>query len=324
MNQFSIIIPTFNRAGLLRKAIESVQGLEIPEGWSGELLVIDNNSTDETPAVVREFDEGAPIRARYVKETTQGLNHGRNRGLREARYEHLIYLDDDMLVDPGWLVAYAGVQAELAPDAVVGPVEPMFEVDPPEWMTERMIESVTSAYSRKGDEVMVLPAERAHELPGCNFAVRRTVALDSGGFHPSLDRCGTGMLAGGDWEFGERLARSGRKVVYAPGCRIRHLISRNKISRDGLRARWEGSGATGRAMMQLRGESLPGRRRVRFFLRMVRFFGRVIRYRVAGNRREAFRWELEALSLRGLLFGGSRELVGTPGTNESIGNAPDR
>lgn len=309
-NTFSIIIPTFNRAGLLRSALESVQALKIPKGWSGEVLVIDNNSTDETPIVAKESADNGPMPVRYVKETTQGLNHGRNRGLREAHFEHLIYLDDDMLIDPGWLLSYAEAQAKLAPDAVVGPVEPMFEEDPPEWMTVRMIESVTSAYSRKGNELIVLPHEKAHELPGCNFAVLRRVALQLGGFHPSLDRCGSEMLAGGDWEFGERLARSDRKVAYAPGCGIRHLISRHKISREGLRARWEGGGATRRTTMLLRGEQLPFGRRLRFLLRMLRYFGRVARFRLLGDPKEAFRWELETLSLRGLLFGGPRALVG--------------
>ena len=298
----SIIIPTFNRAELLRKALESIQALHIPEGWSAEVLVIDNNSTDHTANVAEDIGQRGPIPLRCVVETQQGLNHGRNRGLEEARFEHLVYLDDDMTVDPGWLEGYIEAQEIWQPDAVVGPVDPLFEHPPMGWMTPRMIESVTSAYSQKGDKLIVVPAHRAHELPGCNFGVRRDAAFEAGGFHPALDRCGAGMLAGGDWEFGEKLVQLNKQVVYSPRCRIQHLISRKKLSREGLRARWKGNGATMYALKLLRGDDLSSRRRLHLFLRMIRLFGRSLHYRIIGKDALAFRWELEALLLYGLLF----------------------
>lgn len=307
-NGFSIIIPTYNRAELLRTALKSVQELLVPDGWSAEILVIDNNSTDHTSHVAEEVARTGPIPLRRVVETKQGLNHGRNRGIQEASFEHLVYLDDDMLVDADWLEGYVEAWETFRPDAVVGPVEPWFEQEPAAWMTPRMIESVTSAYSRKGDRIGIVPKEHANELPGCNFSVLRSAAREVGGFHPSLDRCGAGMLAGGDWEFGERLVLLGKRVVYSPKCRIRHFISRHKISREGLRARWEGSGATAGAMMRLRGQELPFGRGLHLFLRMVRFFGRSFRCRIVGDGTTAFRWELEALNLRGLLFKTPRNL----------------
>lgn len=309
MNGFSVIIPTYNRAELLRKALESVQALRMPPGWTGEILVIDNNSTDSTPLIARESARPGPLPVRHIIEANQGLNHARNRGLHEADFEHLIYLDDDMQVDPGWLQSYVHAQSELTPDAVVGPVEPMFEETPPDWLSRRMIESVTSSYSQKGDNLILLSKGQANELPGCNFAVLKHVALEVGGFHPSLDRCGTAMLAGGDSEFGERLAMAGKRVAYSPGCSIRHLISRSKISRAGLRARWEGSGATRRAMMRIRGEDIAFLKKVHLTLRMLRLYGRATRSAMFGDVHAAFQWELEALSLRGLVFGGPKGLI---------------
>jgi glycosyltransferase involved in cell wall biosynthesis len=301
-NGFSIIIPTYNRAELLRAALGSVQKLQVPENWGVEILVIDNNSTDHTKSVAEEAKQKGPLSVRHIVETNQGLNHGRNRGIREASFEYLVYLDDDMLVDLGWLEGYVEAQAKFSPDAVVGPVDPMFEEQPSDWMTPRMIKSVSSAYSQKGDQLILVPNEHAHELPGCNFAVLRSVAVAAGGFHPSLDRCGAGMLAGGDWEFGERLVLLGKRVAYSPKCRIRHLVSRHKISRDGLRARWEGGGATAGAKMLIRGKKLPVVERIHLTLRMMRLFMRSYRYQITGDDIAAFRWELEALNLRGLLF----------------------
>jgi len=299
---FSIIIPTFNRAGLLRSALESVQQLKVPQGWAAEILVIDNNSSDHTPKVANDSARSGPLPVRHIVETRQGLNHGRNRGIQEGSFGHLVYLDDDMLVDPGWLEGYVEAHEQFNPDAVIGPVDPMFEEPPPDWMTKRMIESVTSSYSQKGDQLILVPKEHAHELPGCNFAVMKSAALEAGGFHPSLDRCGAEMLAGGDWELGERLVSLRKKIAYSPKCRIRHLISKNKISLDGLRSRWEGMGATSGALAKIRGDVLRLPKRIHLTMRMMRFFARCCRYRVSGNVPESFRWELEALHLKGFLF----------------------
>jgi glycosyltransferase involved in cell wall biosynthesis len=297
----TLVIPTYNRAELLRHALASVQRLHVPDGWTAEVLVVDNNCTDHTPAVCAESSATGPLPVRRVVEVRQGLNHGRNRGIEEAAFDHLVYLDDDMVVDPGWLEGYSELHEHFAPDAVMGPVEPLFEEAAPAWMTSRMIESVSSTYSQKGDEPIVVPAERAHELPGCNFAVLRKVAVEVGGFHPELDRCGAGMLAGGDWEFGERLVRQRKKIAYSPKCRIRHLVSRHKISREGLLSRWEGMGATTIALMRLRGEDLSLGLRIRFGARMLRFVIRSWCSRLIGDRTAAFHWELESRMLRGLL-----------------------
>jgi glycosyltransferase involved in cell wall biosynthesis len=234
----SIIIPTFNRAELLKVALGSVQQLSLPPGWVAEVLVIDNNSSDCTPDVVQDAERSGPFPVRHFIERKQGLNFSRNRGASEAAFDHLIYFDDDMIVDEGWLEAYVDIRSRLQPDCVVGPVEPWFEEEPPDWMTSRTVRSVTSPYSRRGSQEMLLAPDVAHEIPGCNFAVLKSVVFEVGGFHPGLGRSGRGMLAGEDCEFGERIVELGKRVAYSPRCRIRHFISSQKISPAGLRARW--------------------------------------------------------------------------------------
>jgi glycosyltransferase involved in cell wall biosynthesis len=302
MADFSILIPTYNRADLLRTALETVAGLAVPDGWRGEVLVVDNNSPDHTATLVETMSHGFPLPLRRVVETKQGLNHARNRGMQEAGGEWLIYLDDDMKVSPGWIHGLADAVRLFGPDVVTGPVFPWVEGEVPAWCTGRVLDSVTSAYSRKGDRSFVLPSDQAHELPGCNFAVKRALAMELGGFHPALDRAGDGMLAGGDFELGMRLAERGARMVYAAECAIQHLISQRKMSRPGLQQRWRGLGVTAKALCQIRGETIAFSRKFRLFLRMHRFRWRA--KRLAGPSPEAaFRWELEALWLDGLLFG---------------------
>lgn len=245
----SIIIPTYNRAALLSEALQSVRELEIPHNWRVELLVIDNNSTDGTEGVVTKSAQlGGPVEHRYVRELQQGLSHARNRGLAEAATDWAIFLDDDMLVAPQWLLSFKKVLDDYSADLVTGPVEPRFESAVPPWCDQSILDSVTSSYSLRGDGIRALVADERHEIPGCNFAVRTAAALAAGGFDASFGRSEKGMLAGEDWEFARRIAGAGGSVYYAPGCRIRHLVSSEKLSRAGLLARWRGLGASAKAI----------------------------------------------------------------------------
>ena len=299
---FTIVVPTYNRAEFLRNSLPSVQRLRVPSGWDIELLVVDNNSVDHTVDVIRDIAKWGAIPVRWCLEKQQGASHSRNRALKEARFEHLVYLDDDMVVDAGWLEGYLEALETYNPDLVVGPVEPWFEEAPGPDLTQRMLDSLTSAYSRKGDDLLLLSPDQGHEVPGCNFAIRRRAALEAGGFETRIDRSGGGMLGGGDWELGEKLVLLGKKVAYAPRCRIRHFVSRYKMSRPALRARWEGMGASHRALLRLRGQEPARARKIRLFLRMNRYLLRSLRSYSANKRAEAFQWELEARRLRGFLF----------------------
>jgi glycosyltransferase involved in cell wall biosynthesis len=291
---FSIIIPTYNRAELLRLALESVHSLHLPKSWEAEVLVIDNNSSDDTASVSREANQG-PLLVRHILEIKQNVSHARNRGASEASFEHLVYFDDDELVDEGWLESYVAVQAALRADCVVGPVEPWFEQVPPKWMTSTILNSVTSSYSRKGQQHMLLPAAHCHEIPGGNFGVLKSVFYEVGGFNPA-------MLAGEDFEFGERLVLFGKRVAYSPNCRIRHLINRQKLSVAGLRTRFKRWGATQRALIQLRGDTLPAKEQFWLLLRLVRFLLRSIQYRFQNKKGHALECKLEAERIFGLLF----------------------
>lgn len=270
-----------------------------PPGVEVEVLVIDNASTDHTVDVAR--NSSGPFPVRVVREERLGLNHGRNRAIVESAHEFLVYLDDDMEVQPEWLASAHAALASHAADALCGPVEPRFERPPPSWMTQRLIESVTSAYSKKGESVHLLDRTVAHELPGCNFGVKKELAVRLGGFHPSLDRSGAGMLAGGDTEFGRRITQSGGRVLYVPGCRISHLVSRHKTSFRGLARRWYGLGQTERAMQVIAGS----RRRPRETLGRIRFVVvsafMALLHLLSGNRGVAAQRTMAALRTLGYL-----------------------
>lgn len=301
-NGFSIIIPTYNRADLLKSALQSVQKLHVPEAWSAEILVINNNSTDHTDLTAQEAAQQGPIPLRICHETKQGASHSRNRALSEAQFEHLVYLDDDMVVDEGWLLGYLEVYRQFKPDLVVGPVEARFEEVPGPDFTQSMLNSVTSSYSRKGDDVLLLPPELGHEVPGCNFAVLRSTAIAVGRFETRIDRSGDSLLGGGDWDLGRRIVSNGGKVAYSPKCRIEHFISRQKMSRHGMRRRWRDLGRTHQAWEQIQGQHMAPRRRCRLILHIGCHYASMAIAKITGKSAQAFEHELFALRLRGYVI----------------------
>ena len=299
INGFTIVIPTYNRLKLLGIALSSVQALEAPTDCEVEVLVIDNNSTGDTAGLCESYAKMGPFPVRHVVERKQGASHARNRALLEAQFEHLVFLDDDMRVSPSWLHGYLDAWRVFRPELVVGPVKPLYDEEPPLWMTPAMFDSLISTYSNKGDQLIQVPRERGHEIPGCNFGVLRKSALAVGGFETRIDRRGESLLGGGDWDLGRKIVGNGGRVAYSPKCQIEHFISRSKMSRNGMRSRWRDLGRTQHAWELIRGERIASRRRGRLILRIGRHYTAMGFARISGNYVEAFRQELLALRLRG-------------------------
>ena len=99
----SVIIPTYRRASYLSKCLSAVAALETdPETY--EIIIIDNNSPDNTHEVFLEFVQANPgLQVRYLCEAEQGCSSARNRGVAEARGEILCFLDDDSPPASDWL-----------------------------------------------------------------------------------------------------------------------------------------------------------------------------------------------------------------------------
>ena len=100
----SIIICTFNRSGLLDKTLERLRCLDVSVCADWEILVVNNNSTDDTDAVIRRHSEHLPIRRLWEPRT--GKSHAANLAISEAKGDLLLWTDDDVLVDRDWLKAY--------------------------------------------------------------------------------------------------------------------------------------------------------------------------------------------------------------------------
>jgi glycosyltransferase involved in cell wall biosynthesis len=220
----TVAIPTYNRADFLRQTLAGITQQQFPREHF-EVLVIDNNSTDHTRAVVAEF-AGAHPAPRYLRETQQGLDYARNRAIAEARGEIIIFGDDDILVRPDWLAQMA---VPLIADAssqrigaVGGEVIPVFPDGLPEWVREWHAPLAFRADTG--------PLDPRHCPMGANMAFPAWVFEKLGRFHTALDRAAGNYFSGGDSEMIRRVRAAGLEVWFAPAAAVQHQMPASRTT----------------------------------------------------------------------------------------------
>src|ERR1700690_3620294 len=98
-NKTSVVIATRNRSADLSECLSS---LLFQETLPDELVIINNDSTDNTVAIGTSFSQRAPFPLRMISEKRKGYPILYNRGLQESKYAWVAFLDDDCVADPGW------------------------------------------------------------------------------------------------------------------------------------------------------------------------------------------------------------------------------
>ncbi|MEM3434253.1 MAG: glycosyltransferase [Candidatus Methanomethyliaceae archaeon] len=235
----SVVICTFNRAYLLDRALASLSAQSARGQF--EVIVVNNNSTDETPEIVHRWMSSIDIN--LVDESSQGLSYARNRGIREAKGEIIAFIDDDVVVIPNWASSILEIFQQLPEvDCLTGPVEPDWEQgEAPRWMNDELLFSV--GVGNYGDKPKFLVGK---EYPiGANMAFRRTVFARVGCFNTLLGRVGTTLLSYEDVEFVDRLRRMGGSVLYHPAVCARHFVPKTRTTQEYVlnRRRWDGRSA---------------------------------------------------------------------------------
>jgi glycosyltransferase involved in cell wall biosynthesis len=206
----SLVISTRNRASRLPELFAWLARLESPEaGW--ELILVDNGSTDGTPAAIREFAAEAPCAVRCVHAATPGLSHARNAGLGCAAGRIVAFTDDDCYPQPDYLRAIVDVFARHQPGVVGGRVVLHDPTD-----ARVGVKDVPSAF-----EIAPRTFVRPGVMHGANLAVRRDVLAAIGGFDPLLG-AGTRCMAGEDTDFIARIVWAGWTARYDPAPVVAH------------------------------------------------------------------------------------------------------
>lgn len=262
----SVILPTCGREALV---VECLQSILAGDFGDFEVLVVDQDPARTLPGALAVAFPGQD-RIRYFWVDVMALDRARNEGLDHARGEILVFADDDIEVDRGWLRAYVEAFASSpTPGAVAGRLDPRWLEGRPEWLPDAR-EYLLGIYNRlPGGALSVLPGE---QLPiGANFGVLRSVADAAGRFDEAMDFSyarRASMISGGDSLFCLRIKRTGHPLVYQPAARAWHKISRRKLTRRWFVRRmfWDGFTSVSmlhRAGSATRSEAAPPRRKDR-------------------------------------------------------------
>ena len=227
--EFSVIICTYNRAANLPQCLEALADQQSVENRDWEVLVVDNNSSDNTPAVVAELARKLPIRIRYAHEPQQGLNHARNAGIRESNGKYFSYVDDDIIVSKPWLSSLLESFEANDADAVGGRIHLDPSVILPKWIRTDTDMLGFLGYQDYGDTPLRLDGRRRYPFGG-NMAFNRRVVERIGYFDPKVGRKGAGekrseLFKGAEMDYFHRLAASGEvRIFYAPNAIVYHQI----------------------------------------------------------------------------------------------------
>jgi glycosyltransferase involved in cell wall biosynthesis len=224
----TITIQTFNRAEELRRTLASLSRIDTTGAPAYEVLVVDNNSTDHTAAVVEELGPRFGGRLRYVRELRQGLSHARNRAVAEARHDIVAFLDDDVDVDRAWLHGLVSAYESGEYAAVGGRATLVYPGPRPGWLDERREGLLT-----KVDYGPRARPARPDELYGVNLSFRKDWLERVGAFRTDLGRVGKCLLGSEETELLERIARAGGRLLYEPAAAVGHRAPAAR-----LRRRW--------------------------------------------------------------------------------------
>ena len=226
----SVIICTYNREKYIAALLESIAANDLPKS-DYEIVLVDNNCTDNTHSVCEAFSSvHSDIRFRYVKETEQGLSAARNRGIKEAKGDILVYVDDDALVDSHYLRDYAEwFAAHPQTMACGGPIIPLYETQEPQWMTP-YTKALLTAWMDYGDKVRVYPKGR---YPGGgNAAYRKEVFDQVGLFNTNLGRKGGNLMGSEEKDIFDKMHALSMQVLYLPTPVLHHIIPQTKLESD--------------------------------------------------------------------------------------------
>ncbi len=198
----SIIICTYNRKAFLRKCLFSIiEQIEIHNDKSKiELIVIDNNSRDNTKKLIEEIQNTYSTHINYFLEKNQGLSYARNRGVKESKADYIAFVDDDATIITNWLSSLMQGINNIKADVFGGPIYPDFEITCPSWIDKNyFIRKFKSA------DGLLNPLLKREGFSGGNMCIKKEIFDTIGDFNTELGMIGNELGLGEESEFFFRL-----------------------------------------------------------------------------------------------------------------------
>lgn len=240
----SIVICCYNSESRLPKTLEHVWNQSFRDSLEIELIVVDNNCSDNTTSIANEsyLKSHRKIPLSVVKEPIAGLTSARITGIRNARFETIVLCDDDNWLDNDYCMVAHDILSRFPSVTLAGGCSfAVTEIDPPAWF-----ESISGAWAvGESDYQGFLKGEDAF-LRGAGLVIRRSRFLDlleSGFTFLASDRKGNNLSSGGDAEISRAIVIMGDKLYFDRRLRLQHWIASNRLTKEYALRLWEGFGA---------------------------------------------------------------------------------
>ena len=259
----SAVITTYNRSEMLATALEPLLS-QNAGGVCYEIIVVDNNSTDNTRATVEAFIAKGHTNLRYVFEPKQGIAHGRNAGIAAARGDIIAFTDDDVIVTDNWIAVIKRTFAENPEvEYIGGKILPDWTEPPPHWLT--VDHWWPLALLDRGDNRFHVNASNPLCLPTANASFRRELFSRIGLFSPEFS-------GREDHELLVRLWQSGGQGLYEPDLVVMARVQPERL-RKSYHHRWNTTTGKFNSLMRLDEIIAPDGSLIRERPNGVRLFG---------------------------------------------------
>lgn len=254
----SVAICTWNRSALLDQTLASFRNLRIPPGVRWEILVVDNNCTDDTQQVLTKHSESLPIVR--LHEPQQGQSHARNCATAAATGDVIVWTDDDVQPSPDWLGNYVAA-FHRHPEAAYfgGLIEPWYESTPPNWIESQRshFEGMLVIRDLGPTERPMNPGNPPYELAetpfGANMAVRaewqRRFQYD-----PHLGKVKDSNVTADETDLFRRIREAGGVGIWVPEAAIRHFVTTARMTTKYL---WDYHVGQGQTLVRTQAYVLP-------------------------------------------------------------------
>lgn len=241
--KLNVVLPTFNRAELLRRTLESLSKARSAPNLDVLVSVVDNNSTDCTRQTIEEFVRApGEIKFEYLFEKQQGRSSALNAGIRKSKADLIATVDDDEEVAADWFAEIASLFAarwnEI--DFAGGKVLPRWESEPPAWISKDWAGIGWRDYG----EAEWIYSEATPILSGGHAVLKRELFDELGFYHENLGATGKNLMGCEDDVFYDKLISAGKRGVYCPQLVIYHFVPSFRLTRNYLRQWCFGNGAS--------------------------------------------------------------------------------
>ncbi len=225
----SIVICCYNGAHRLPETIRHIAQQIVPAAIPWEFILIDNASTDNSVAITKSIwvEHNNPTSLRIIPEPTAGLSHARLKGFESAKYNFIIFCDDDNWLQHDYVALVYSDMVDKPKVAVLGGIgELVYEVEPPDWI--RVINIFAA-----GSQAAINGKIKDYRLygAGCVFRKYAYFNLQKLGFKSLLtDRKGMELSSGGDYELCYAFALAGYDLLYDDRLHFKHFITKERLT----------------------------------------------------------------------------------------------